>query len=60
MTSIEYERRKEMLGKKKNIIKSIELARSIIYRLDEQPYREESKRYIKDKINDILYNLEKI
>lgn len=57
---MEYERRKDVLGKKKNILKSIELARSIVYRLDEQPYREESKRYIKDKINDILNNLEKI
>lgn len=60
MTSEEYVRRKDSLGKKKNIIKSIDLARSIAIRLDEMPYREESKRYIRDKVNDILRNLEKI
>ena len=60
MTSEEYVRRKDALGKKKNIIKSIDLARSIAIRLDEMPYREESKRYIRDKVNDILRNLEKI
>lgn len=60
MTSEDWERRKDALGKKKNIIKSIDLARSIAIRLDEMPYREESKRYIKEKVNDILRNLEKI